>query len=134
MDSETGLSPNQAGEVAENIVATELLRAGYNVAEPKIPCQYDLLVDIDGEFIRTQIKRGFEDSREDTLRVNLTGSVHKGGTEYESVKYSADDIDAFSIFDPVNDNVYWLWFDEAPTTELRRKYNSLLEHRVEHKL
>jgi hypothetical protein len=128
------ISPNRAGAVAEQIVSTRLIQSGYNVAEPEIPCQYDLIVDTGEELVRTQVKRGCADSRDQTLRVNMMGSVHKGGTEYKSVKYEADKIDAFAIFDPVNDRVYWLWFEEAPSTELRRKYNSLLEHTLERKL
>jgi len=82
----------------------------------------------------TQVKRGFEDSRDETLRVNVMDSVHKRQTEYESVTYSKESVDAFAIFDPINDRVYWLWFDEAPSTELKRKYNSLREHTVECKM
>lgn len=59
--------------------------------------------------------------------------VHTGSTEYESVTYNADDVDAFAVYDPVNDRVYWLWFDEAPATESRRKYHSLSEHTTERK-
>jgi hypothetical protein len=132
-DSETR-SSNRAGAVAEHIVATRLLRAGCNVSIPEIPCQYDLVVDTGDQLVRTQVKRGFEDSRDATLRVNLMGSVHKGGTEYESVTYDNESVGAFAIFDPVNDLVYWLWFNEAPTTELRRKYNSLREHTIDCKL
>jgi hypothetical protein len=64
----------------------------------------------------------------------MLGSIHKGSTEYESVKYGPSEVDAFAVYDPINEEVYWLWFDEAPATELRRKYNSLREHTVEHKL
>ncbi|WP_246987606.1 group I intron-associated PD-(D/E)XK endonuclease [Halorientalis marina] len=134
MSGDEALSANRAGAVAENIVSTRLIQAGYNVAEPRIPCQYDLIVDIDGNLTKTQVKRGFEDSREETLRVNMMGSVHKGQTKYESVKYDSEQVDAFAIYDPINDLVYWLWFDEAPATELRRKYNSLLAHRLDCKL
>jgi hypothetical protein len=134
MDDGSPTSANRAGAVAENIVSTRLIRAGYNVSQPEIPCHYDIVADIDGDMVRTQIKRGFEDSRERTLRVNMMGSVHRGQTEYESVRYTSDQVDAFAIYDPVNDEVYWLWFDEAPETELRRKYNSLVEHRLDRKL
>ncbi|GAA0191956.1 group I intron-associated PD-(D/E)XK endonuclease [Halobaculum roseum] len=134
MEPQSRLSANRAGAVAETIVSTRLIRAGFNVARPEIPCRYDLVVDLDGDLVRTQVKRGFEDSRDETLRVNLLGSVHKGATEYESVQYTADDIDAFAIYDPINDTVYWLWFEEAPATELRRKYNSLVEHTLGRKL
>jgi len=134
MDSESELSANRAGAVAEAVVSTRLIEVGYNVAEPEIPCPYDLIVDSGDELVRTQVKRGFEDSREGTLRVNLMGSVHKGKTSYESVKYTASEVDAFAIYDPMNDLVYWLWFEEAPETELRRKYNSLAEHTLNRKL
>ncbi len=134
MEDSERLSSNRAGAVAEEIVSTRLIRAGYNVAEPEIPCHYDLIVDTHDNLVRTQVKRGFEDSRERTLRVNMMGSVHKGSTEYESVKYDSEHVDAFAVFDPVNDRVYWLWFEEAPSTELRRKYNSLREHTLDRKL
>jgi hypothetical protein len=130
-----GASSNRAGEVAENIVSTKLLRLGYNVAEPRIPCPYDLIVDLEGQLTKVQVKRGFNDaSREDTLRVNLLGSVHKGSTEYKSVKYRQGEIDSFAVYDPIHEEVYWFWFDEAPSTELRRKYTSLRRHRIEQKL
>jgi len=134
MPSGSDLDSNRAGEVAETVVATRLIRRGYNVAEPRIPCHYDLVVDLGDELVRTQVKRGFEDSRDETLRVNLMGSVHRGQTEYEAVEYSSERVDAFAIYDPIHDIVYWLWFEEAPSTELRRKYNSLSEHRVGRKL
>ncbi|WP_096390832.1 group I intron-associated PD-(D/E)XK endonuclease [Halopenitus persicus] len=130
-----GASSNRAGEVAENIVSTKLLRLGYNVAEPRIPCPYDVIADLDDQLVKVQVKRGFDDSsRDETLRVNLLGSIHKGGTEYKSVKYQPDEVDSFAIYDPIQDEVYWLWFDEAPSTELRRKYTSLRRHRIEQKL
>ena len=115
-------------------MAIRLLKLGYTVSVPEVPCRYDLVVDLGDQLVRTQVKRGFTDSREDTLRVNLTGSVHKGGTSYESVTYEREDIGAFAIHDPINDRVYWLWFEEAPATELRRKYNSLLAQTIDCKL
>ncbi|WP_435116739.1 group I intron-associated PD-(D/E)XK endonuclease [Halolamina sp. C58] len=131
---DTELSPNRAGAVSEQVVAARLLRAGFNVSEPRVPCQYDVIVDLDGELTKTQIKRGFADSRPETLRVNMMGSIHDGGTSYESVTYDSAHVDAFAVHDPINEEVYWLWFDEAPTTELRRKYNSLLAHTIDRKL
>jgi hypothetical protein len=134
MPNDQQLSSNRAGAVAEKVVMTRLLQAGYEVSEPVVPCRYDLVVDMEDGLARTQVKRGFEDSRDDTLRVNMMGSVHRGATRYESVEYGPEDVDAFAIYDPVNDRVYWLWFEEAPATELRRKYNSLLEHTLDAKL
>ncbi|WP_430504596.1 group I intron-associated PD-(D/E)XK endonuclease [Haloparvum sp. PAK95] len=128
------VSANRAGQIAEHIVSITLIRQGYNVAVPEIPCHYDQIVDIDGELTRVQVKKGFDDSRENTIRANLMGSIHKGGTEYESVKYSKEDIDAFAIYDPAIDDVYWFWFDEAPSTELRRKRNTLKSHILTNKL
>lgn len=123
------------GKIAEQLVICRLLDMGFIVSQPVLRCQYDILVDLNGQIIKIQIKRGFDDgSRPDTLRENLLGTVYTGGDGNRDVQYSNDEVDAFAIYDPREEEIYWLWFDEAPNTELRRKYRTMKQHRINEKL
>jgi hypothetical protein len=44
------------GKITENKCATWLLEQGYIVSIPEVPCQYDLLVDIQTKILKIQVK------------------------------------------------------------------------------
>jgi len=120
------------GKASEARARAYLLEQGYVTSTPDADCKYDLVVDYQADLLKVQVKRGFADgSREDTLRVNMYDQNPQG---VSNDSYEADDVDAFIVHDPVNNELYWLWYDEAPSSELRRKYGSLSEDLIGKKL
>jgi len=120
------------GKASEARVRAYLLENGYVTSTPDCDTKYDLVVEVGGGLLKIQVKRGYADgSRDDTLRVNMYDQNQNGQA---NDVYETDDVDAFVIHDPINNELYWLWFDEAPSSELRRKFDSLTKHKITHKL
>lgn len=125
----------QNGRASELEVQRILTEAGFIVCEPVRECAYDIAVEVNGDLRKVQIKRGFAcQDRDDTLRINLyrNGRAHEG----EKRPYEANEIDAFIVHNtvPEEDEYYWLWFDETPEMEMKRKFETLREHKLDEKL
>ena len=118
---------HQNGAVAESMVQTELYQQGCAVSIPASEEPYDLIADIDNELIRVQVKNMF--TRED-----------QGSTKYRaelrtsSGTYSEDEVDAFAFYNSSYNQVYWLWFDEAPKTEACRGIQKWQKHCLHRKI
>ena len=120
------------GKASEAHSRAHLLENGYVTSTPDADCKYDLVVDYNGDLLKVQVKRGYADgSRDDTLRVNMYDQNQNG---VPNDAYEEDDVDAFIVHDPINVRLYWLWFDECPSSEIRRKYSSLSKHLIGKKL
>jgi hypothetical protein len=129
------MDTNRNGEIAEQIVATNLLELGFNVSKPVLEDRYDLIADIEGDLVKVQVKRGYKDgSRDDTFRANLQRQIRRATGDNRDEEYSDEDVDAFALYDQYSDSVYWLWKKDAPKTELRRKYSSIEKCELEKQL
>jgi hypothetical protein len=126
------MGTNRNGEIAEQIVASTLLKLGFNASEPVLEDRYDLIADIGGDLVKVQVKKGYKDgSRENTFRANLENQIQ---SEDGFTKYSDENVDAFALYDSSCESVYWLWKDEAPETELRRKYSKMKKFQAKKRL
>lgn len=125
----------QNGRASELDIQRILTEIGFIVCEPVRECAYDIAVEVNGDLRKVQIKRGFAcQDRNDTLRINLyrNGRSHEG----EKRPYESHEVDAFIIHNPIpeEDEYYWLWFDETPEMEMKRKFDTLRDHKLEEKL
>lgn len=105
----------QQGEAAEIQVASELMSLGYPVSKPLGDNEpYDLIVDFDGDLIKVQVKRAHA-RQHNSVGANLYKHSSNSQKSQGKKQYSAEEVDAFAL---VNDEVYWVWFDESPDCRL----------------
>jgi len=101
----------ELGALAESKATAKLYDLGLTVSTPEFrEARYDLVVDSDGDLYRVQVKHGYV-SDKGTLRAELRSRNQDGND-----KYSEDEVDAFIIYGPQMDNIYWLWQSEVGET------------------
>lgn len=111
---------DRKGTVAELEVEAELTRRGFVVSYPTMDARYDMIVDTGDELHRVQVKRAFSTEKDGSIKVqaDLRSEVVRGGETHKD-GYTADEIDAFAVYDSFSDSIYWLWADEAPQQPCR---------------
>lgn len=98
----------QLGEAAEMAVATQLMKRGFTVSKPLSESEpYDLVVEVESELQKVQVKRLYEQEEKSALKADLYKSKSGSRTSYDS-----DEVDAFALYH--NSTVYWMWFEETP--------------------
>lgn len=96
--------PVDVGERSEAIIFAELIKRGYCVLIPHgTNHRYDLVIDVDGRFLRAQCKTGrLRDGvisfATQSTRANTRGVFH--------APYDATQIDLFLVYCPDTDRVY----------------------------
>lgn len=98
------------GKITENKCATWLLEQGYIVSIPEVPCQYDLLVDIETKILKIQVKTCHlaEDSSGIIFNVSSTTNNTKGFTKK---LYTENGVDYFMTY--YKDNYYLIPFSDC---------------------
>lgn len=105
----------QAGEAAEIRVASELMELGYPVSKPLGDNEpYDLIADFTGDLIKVQVKRA-HNRQHNSVGANLYKHSSESDKSQGKEQYRASEVDAFAL---VNDEIYWVWFDESPDSRL----------------
>jgi hypothetical protein len=103
--------------VSESAVLSALLRCGVSVSVPfGDNDRYDIVVDDEGELLRVQCKTGSWVNG--TVRFRLYSSTTEAGGRVDR-SYSAGEVDAFAVFAPWNERVYWVPVSETGTGEMR---------------
>jgi PD-(D/E)XK endonuclease len=112
------MNSTQIGSISEAAVEWDLLGRGFNVLKPSVTTRYDRLVEIDGKYVRVQVKTARTDVRDGNLRIS-----------YET-PYSDDQIDMIAVFDPNTRNIYYIPINDIPVGAkgftlrvTERKYN-----------
>lgn len=112
------LNSTQIGSISEAAVEWDLLERGFNVLKPSVVTRYDRVVDIDGNYVRVQVKTARIDRRDGNLRVSY------------DTPYTDNQIDIIAVFDPNTRNIYYIPINDIPNDAkgftLRvtpRKYN-----------
>lgn len=125
------LQSHKNGAVSESIVQAKLYQLGHIVSVPMSEEPYDLVVDIDGELLKVQVKTMFDRDVNGTTRYRVELRPRSRGSK---ARYSKKNVHAFAIYNADYDQVYWLWFDEAPATEASRTIENWQKHTLESKL
>jgi hypothetical protein len=95
------------GDLAELMVATDLVRKGYKIAIPYgEDWDFDLIVCRDGRLERVQVKHSKSDGAVIAVRC-FSQSLTNG--KVRSVKrYTAETIDWLAVYDPTSDACYYI--------------------------
>jgi len=117
------IDTHQNGAVSETMVQARLYEEGYAVSVPCSEEPYDLIVDIEGELLKVQVKTLYTRTR-CSGRTSYRAELRPKSRGTDNARYSAENVDAFAVYNSDDEEVYWLWFDEAPATEASRKVNT----------
>jgi PD-(D/E)XK endonuclease len=105
--------PVDVGTRTEGAILSELLRRGYSVLLPFGPNQrYDLVLDIDGSFMRVQCKTG-------RLRngcVMFPAYSMRSNTRKSWRRDYKDDVELFLVYCPETGGIYAIPIEEATHT------------------
>ena len=120
---------NTIGAIGEAKAFAKLAEMGYVVCVPHVHvARYDLVLEKDGIFTKIQVKAGWMENGK--FRAELRGSNFNSSGRHRST-YDDEEIDAFVLYNPDEDELYWLDFDEAPTTGIRRNLSSMKDYLLE---
>lgn len=102
------LNPSQRGELGEIRMASEFKRIGADIFFPFGEAKIDAIVFIDGSTYKVQVKTAHtRESERDAVRATLDSSE---GYDYHDV------VDAFVLYNPNEDECYWLYTHEVGET------------------
>lgn len=111
------MNPSRRGDVTEAVVVGALMRVGVSVSVPFGDSdRYDILADDAGTLFRVQCKTGSWVNG--TVRFKLYSSTVEEGNRVDQ-SYSASEVDAFAVFSPRTDGVYWVPASETGSGEMR---------------
>lgn len=104
------------GSISELNVASCLMEMDVMVSRPLTEsCLYDLVVDDDGDLYRVQVKTGR--LRNGSVVFNCV-RTHSNTSQVRIRGYSEEVVDAFAVYSPDLDEVYWVDICEIPNTEM----------------
>ena len=119
------LSKTKQGEVAEQIVETELALRGYTVLQPRENERYDLAIEDGGKLLRIQVKTGYERERSPGRIVFDTSNNNTQRSEVNiSKNYTSEQIDYFAVYSEITDEVYIVPVEETGTSEMTIRYDN----------
>lgn len=119
------LSKTKKGEVAEQIVETELALRGYTVLQPRENERYDLAIEDGGKLLRIQVKTGYERERSPGRIVFDTSNNNTQRSEVNiSKNYTSEQIDYFAVYSEITDEVYIVPVEETGTSEMTIRYDN----------
>lgn len=120
----------QRGDVAEVEVAAALMSRGFPVSKPLTDNEpYDLVVEIDLELQKVQVKRMYKEEERNSLKTNL----YKSGEDFSQNRttYSSEEVDAFAFY--YNGEIYWSWYSETPDSTINLSLKDESEVLARHK-
>lgn len=88
--TETYSGNHKQGQIAEEIVAAEAMKRGYNVCEPLLECRYDFILDNGVETKKVQVK-STKQKRNGSYILKLTSKCRNSSPEK---RYTKTEIDA----------------------------------------
>jgi len=122
------MNTSQNGDIAETQAVAELVKQGYLVSVPTSGhCPYDLVLDKNGELLRVQVKHAMLREEGNKLRCSLKRSNPNANGTNDSY-YTNDEIDAYLIYCPQKDTLYWIDFDDAPDANIVLRFESSIDH------
>jgi hypothetical protein len=135
------MTNSKKGDVGEHFAIAKLTSQGFTVSKTvSEDCQYDILVDDGEEIHKVQVKTA---KLEDDKIEAWLKSPSPRSDGYEWREYQEHRVDAFAVYCPETQEIYWIWFDEAPKTSITLRKSSKKkdkrirwadEHRVSEKI
>lgn len=126
------------GAIAEAEVQAELVRRGISVSIPTTEESYDMIADTGEKLIKVQVKNAFlverSGGKTDAYRAEFRTRHYDTSGDVQESRYSEGDIDAYAIYNPDHDEIYWLPFEDAPETQASRTLKSWQDHKIDKKL
>jgi hypothetical protein len=120
------MDTNQKGDIAEAKAVSRFMELGYTISEPiNDHSRYDLVVD-DGELHKVQVKYASMDD-EGGICVSIKSSNPNTKTSKDKT-YSPDEVDAYAIYCPETEKVYWVEYEDAPKSAMYLRVRSEIEH------
>jgi hypothetical protein len=105
--------PVDVGQRTEAAILSELVRRGYSVLLPfGVNQRYDLVLDLDGKFVRAQCKTG----RIRNGAVIFSTKSVQSNTRRAVIRDYSGDADVFLVYCPSTGHVYCVPVEEAPTS------------------
>ncbi|TFH10170.1 MAG: hypothetical protein E4H14_03080 [Candidatus Thorarchaeota archaeon] len=96
---------NTQGKIAESKIVHEYVKRNVKVAIPySLDVSYDLIIDINNQFKRVQVKSAESDDH--LLRVKLQRTYKLGNNKTVYRNYSKDDFDWLAVHDRRTDQCY----------------------------
>ena len=99
------------GRITEVNALAYFLKLGYVVSTPEVPCQYDMLIDVNNKIYKVQIKTCRE--VEEAIEFKTTSMTHNANG-YVRRDYTEDKVDFFCTY--YNDECYLVPFKECGST------------------
>jgi PD-(D/E)XK endonuclease len=97
----------QKGDLAEMLVAADLVRRGYKVALPfGEDWDYDLIVERDGRLERVQVKHATSDGK--VVEVRCYSVSVTGGKVVATKSYTAETIDWLAVYDATTGRCFYV--------------------------
>lgn len=108
------------GKITENKCATWLLEQGYIVSIPEVPCQYDLLVDIQTKILKIQVKTCHLVNDESGIEFNVSSTTNNTKGFYKKL-YTEDGVDYFMTYH--EDKYYLVPLSECGTRSKKLRFS-----------
>jgi hypothetical protein len=120
------MNSNQKGDIAEAEAIAKFMQLGYTVSEPiNDHSRYDLIID-NGNLNKIQVKYASLDD-EGSINVSISSSNPNTKGSVEST-YSEDEVDAFVIYCPDTESIYWVDYDDAPKHKMKIRLRSKIDN------
>lgn len=113
--------PQKRGQATESLVKAAFTVRDHPVLLPESDNEpYDLVVDIDGRFLRIQAKTGY--GEEDGTVTFETVSTRTRSDGYERRGYDESAIDYFAVYSPERNEVYLVHVEEAAAGKMQLRF------------
>lgn len=123
----TGRTSHEQGSISEAIVLSELKRLDVTVSMPWGRPRYDMVIDVDEELYRAQVKTAHLEN-EDSCIVFECRSGHINSKGNKKISYTGDEIDCFLVYSPDVDNVYWVGIEETGKSSMTLRLKEPKKH------
>jgi len=121
--------PQKRGQAAEAIVKSEFVSRGVSVLVPAYDNEpYDIVIELEGDFYRVQIKTAFEATTDGAVRFR-TRSTRTKSSGYEREGYEGS-VDLFAVYAPVCDETYVIPIEDAGDTQMTIRYEQSKNNNV----
>lgn len=114
--------PHERGQASEALIKAELLSRGFPVLTPEYDNEpYDLVVDLEGDFHRIQIKTAYRNNPGTVQFETVTTRSRADGYERDAYDGRAD---VFAVYNPVLDEVYAIPVEDAATGKMEIRFEA----------